>query len=168
VPNTSLRIRICQACYLPRIPYGPETPFQPARQDLTRPDHHFVNGCNKLLFWTRAADGRMRPRNWRMQQRMRRRWRGWRQQTSTLPPSLSPSLPLSLSPSLPLSLSLSLSLSAPPPRRRCYPTGPKLSTLCYAYAAPRQARQLPDYTLMYAHIERLAILHISNVTFICT
>jgi hypothetical protein len=45
---------------------------------------------------------------------------------------------------------------------------PKLSTLCYAHAAPRQPRQLPDYTLMYAHIGRLAILHISNVKFICT
>ena len=44
----------------------------------------------------------------------------------------------------------------------------KLSTLCYAHAAPRQPEQLPDYTLMYEHIGRLAILHISNVTFICT
>jgi hypothetical protein len=44
----------------------------------------------------------------------------------------------------------------------------ELSTLCYAHAAPRQARQLPDYTRMYAHIGRLAILHISNVKFICT
>jgi len=40
---------------------------------------------------------------------------------------------------------------------------PKLSTLCYAHAAPRQPEQLPDYTLMYAHIGRLAILHISTV-----
>jgi hypothetical protein len=39
---------------------------------------------------------------------------------------------------------------------------------CYAHAAPRQPEQLPDYTLMYAHIGRLAILHISNVTFNCT
>ena len=46
--------------------------------------------------------------------------------------------------------------------------GPKLSTLCYAHAAPRQPEQLPDYTLMYAHISRLAILHISTRTFICT
>ena len=38
---------------------------------------------------------------------------------------------------------------------------PKSSTLCYAHAAPRQSEQLPDYTLMYAHIGRLAILHIS-------
>jgi hypothetical protein len=45
---------------------------------------------------------------------------------------------------------------------------PKLSTLCYAHAAPRQPVQLPDYTLMYAHIGRLAILHISIRTFICT
>ena len=45
---------------------------------------------------------------------------------------------------------------------------PTLSTLCYAHAAPRQPEQLPDYTLMYEHIGRLAILHISNVTFICT
>ena len=44
----------------------------------------------------------------------------------------------------------------------------KLSTLCYAYAAPRQPLMLSDYTLMYAHIGRLAIPHISNVWFICT
>jgi hypothetical protein len=56
-------------------------------------------------------------------------------------------LPPSLSPSLPLSLPL-----------------PKLSTLCYAHAAPRQPEQLLDYTLMYAHIGRLAILHISTRT----
>ena len=30
-------------------------------------------------------------------------------------------------------------------------------TLCYAHAVPRQPEQLPDYTLMYAHIGRLAI-----------
>jgi hypothetical protein len=41
---------------------------------------------------------------------------------------------------------------------------PKLSTLCYAHAAPRQPEQLPDYIHMYAHIERLAILHISTHT----
>jgi len=29
--------------------------------------------------------------------------------------------------------------------------------------APRQPEQLPDYTLMYAHIRRLAILHISTL-----
>ena len=29
---------------------------------------------------------------------------------------------------------------------------PTLSTLCYAHAAPRQPEQLPDYTLMYAHV----------------
>jgi hypothetical protein len=40
---------------------------------------------------------------------------------------------------------------------------PKLSTLCYAHAAPRQAEQLPDYTLMYAHIGRLEILYISTL-----
>ena len=44
------------------------------------------------------------------------------------------------------------------------PKLPKLSTLCYAHAAPRQAEQLPHYTLMYAHIGRLAILHISTRT----
>jgi hypothetical protein len=31
-------------------------------------------------------------------------------------------------------------------------------------SAPRQPEQLPDYTLMYAHIGRLAILHISTRT----
>ena len=46
--------------------------------------------------------------------------------------------------------------------------GPKLSTLCYAHAAPRQPEQLPDYIHMYAHSRRLAILHISTRTFICT
>jgi len=44
----------------------------------------------------------------------------------------------------------------------------KLSTLCYAHAAPRQPWLLSDYTLMYAHIGRLAIPHISSVWFICT
>jgi hypothetical protein len=45
---------------------------------------------------------------------------------------------------------------------------PMLSTLCYAHAAPRQPEELPDYIHMYAHIGRLAILHISTRTFICT
>jgi hypothetical protein len=31
---------------------------------------------------------------------------------------------------------------------------PKLITLCYAHADPLQPQQLPDYTLMYAHIGR--------------
>jgi hypothetical protein len=44
----------------------------------------------------------------------------------------------------------------------------QLSTLCYAHAASRQPEQLPDYIHMYAHIGRLAILHISTRTFICT
>jgi hypothetical protein len=39
---------------------------------------------------------------------------------------------------------------------------PKLSTLCYAHAAPRQPEQLPDYTLMHARIGCLAILQIST------
>ena len=43
---------------------------------------------------------------------------------------------------------------------------PKISTLCYAHEAPRQPYQLPDYTLMYTHIGRLAILLISTRTFI--
>jgi hypothetical protein len=42
---------------------------------------------------------------------------------------------------------------------------PKLSTLCYAHAAPRQPEQLLDYTLTYAYIGRLAILHISTLRF---
>jgi hypothetical protein len=33
---------------------------------------------------------------------------------------------------------------------------------------PRQPEQVPDYTLMYAHIGRLAILHLSTRTFFCT
>jgi len=54
------------------------------------------------------------------------------------------------------------------PKMICVWVLTEVEYLCYAHAAPRQPYQLPDHTLMYAHIGRLAILHISNVTFICT